>query len=616
MFIFRLIRIILAISMSLVYYQGITQAQAQRNLDVDLEKVVVTPSRYPQFYGKVGRSVYLIDQERLQVEQPQDISEVLDDLPSVIMIDYGALGANKSVRMRGSSAEQVLIMVDGRPVTSPRDGTLELSTMPTGIIERIEVVPGPASSIYGSSAVGGVINIITKEPKVAPQASLITKFGTFRTWAEEFIYTGKAGELGYFFTVDSSQSQGHRDNSEFYAKNINSKLEYQLNPENKLRLFVGAHTSKLGTPGEITGPFLDLDDQQEWDKNYIDLAWELNSDERINLTLRAYQNFDRLEFIETFEPLDKNTHQTKQRAIELQCELNPLEDLKLIWGLSGQDNLNNSSTTGKHRYIVRAAFLEGDLTLWDKLNIIAGARLDDYSNFGSELSPSINFAYNLRDDVKLKALLARSFRAPTFNDLYWPFDGWTEGNPNLKPEKGISGEVGADARIFDKALLKIAYFHQDMDNLINWAPGSDGVWRPSNVNSSLSQGVEFVIQFPVFEWLKSEINYTYLRAKDDKADKYLIYRPKHKVVGNLECKAPWGINLNLQAQYTTKRFHNTSNTIHIDDYFVMGLFLSKEFNNNCEVFLKFNNLLNRKYSRVRNYPLPGFSLVAGTKVTF
>lgn len=584
--------------------------------DIELEEIVITPSRIEETAGESGRKVDIISRGRLRYLNPKDVSEVLNYSPSVTITNYGSLGALKTIQMRGSTASQVLVLIDGRPVNSPRSGDVSLNNLPLEDIARIEVLRGPASSLYGSSAMGGVVNIITKEPPDKGQeAEFNSSFGAFRTYQEKLSYGAKSGNFGYRLNSGYQSSEGHRDNSAFNAKEISAKLTYEFNPQNLLAFSSGFYKDKLGTPGTITSP--DLNDKQANRKNFFDLLWEVKpwEDKDIELSSRLYQDYDHLEFVETPEPLDKTTHSTKSRALNLKYNQKISELYRLIFGLDLADNHNDSSKTAKHRYLVRAGYLENQFRLWEKLNLNLGLRLDDYSNFGSNASPSVSLLYKLRGEARLHFLIARSFRAPTFNDLYWPLAGGAEGNQNLQPEKGITFEMGIEKKFSQFFKAGFTYFRSDYEQLIKWQPDPI-IWRPQNIDAAAIHGLEQELSLSPLDYLDIKMSYIYLLAKDDRTHKFLTYQPKHKASLSLNYKGKSGLNAGLEGQFVDRSFDNAANSAYVKRYYVLGLRVSQEINDKVNMFVNIDNLLNKKYQTRRGYPLPGLSVTSGLTLKF
>jgi outer membrane receptor for ferrienterochelin and colicins len=586
-------------------------------VDMELEDIVITPSRIGEPLGESARLVDVIKSRDLRYANPSDISEALQYTPAVKIDNYGGSGALKTITMRGSTASQVLILLDGRPLNSPRSGDVSLSTIPLENVERIEVMRGPGSAIYGSNAMGGVVNILTKDiPPDGQKFEITSSVGTFRSYQEHLYYGTKLKNFGYRITAGYQSSEGHRDNAEYNAKDLNGKLVYEFNPENKLTLNAGAYKDKLGAPGSILSP--DLNDKQLNRKNFFDLNWDVKpwADMEFEVLSRIYQDYDRLEFIETPQPLDKTTHTTKSLGTSLRFKQKISPSYTAIYGFDWAGHSNDSTATAKHEYVARAGYLKNQLDLFENFKIDLGARVDDYSNFGSEISPSADFLYRLKGGIGLHLLIARSFRAPTFNDLFWPADGFSEGNPNLQPEKGLTGEFGIEKKFSSGLKAALTYFRSDYDKLIKWQEDSDTVWRPKNIDSAIINGIEQTVEMELLERLSVKIDYAYLRAKDEKTHKFLTYQPKHKSGLSIDYRGAKGYNLGATGQFVDRSFANTANTLYIKRYVTVDLRFSKEFNEHSELFFNIYNILNRKYQTRSGYPLPGFSSKCGLRIKF
>jgi len=600
----------------------------------NLGEIVVTPSRLYQEYGQVSRATNLITEEEIEGKNPLRVGDLLEDLPSALVQENGSLGQSSSIRFRGASSSQSLVLIDGMPLNNPRDGGINLSSLETENIERVEVIRGPASSLYGAGAVGGVVNIITKEGKTSiPETTITNKFGTFRTHVHEVTNSAKINRFHYFLSVSSANTEGHRDNANYHAQSYNFKTGYDLNDQNKVKLSGRYHDHEVGAPGEITAP--DLDDKNENKQNYLNATWESNFDDKMTLKLQGYMNLDRLEFVETVYPtLDKTTHQTKNRAAILEGSYNILEDYTVMLGIEGKKHLLNSSLSGKHDYIYRSAYGLLNCRFLDMLDIVGGLRVDDYTTFGSQTSPSVNGALTL-GPWKARGLYAESYRAPTFNDLYWPDDGWAKGNPNLIPEKGETYEVGLDNimdfSVFEKFPLDtragLTYFHTDMKDLINWAEDKSDpsfnffgtqyyYWKPSNVAKAEIDGLEVEGELVIMKEIRTVVNYTLTKAKDKETKRYLTYRPRHKVDFSASYKHPFGIIGRFRGQYVSNAFRDTANNVQTKPYWVFGADLYYDLDEQIRYFVNVDNIFNRTYEKSKGYPMPGFSIVTGLRARF
>lgn len=589
--------------------------------DIELDKIVVTPSRIEESSADTGRVIDVVSSNQINAGATQDLAGALTDLTSVNISNYGGPGTSKTIRMRGSTGAQVLVLMDGRPINNPRDGEVDLSNIALDNISRIEVMHGPGSSLYGSSAMGGVVNIITKNPpKEGQKVELYSSFGTARTYNERMSYGANISKFGFLLSGGYQSSEGFRQNSALNAEDSNLKLEYELN-NNNLSLNSGFYKGKMGAPGPASS--LDTDDKQNTLKRFFDFNWNFKPDTKTVIAAKIYQNYDRLEFIEnsagSFWDIanKKDIHTTTVRGIDLQFDKQLFDAYRLLGGFNYVNNNNDSTSSAKHKYNVTAGYLENHLDLLEnKLNLNLSARLDDYSNFGTEINPSISVSYKFNDDIKFHGLISRSFRAPTFNDLYWPDEGWARGNSSLQPEKGVTGELGIETKINKYLNCGLNYYHSDYNQLIQWSDNGSGVWQPMNVSSAVIDGIELGNKVYILNNLDLAVNYTYLIARDKDTHKYLVYQPKNKVDASLKFHDYNGLTIELRGQFTAHRFADAGNNTKVKDFFVFGLNVSKKFKQGFTCFGSIDNLLNRKYQVINDYPMPGFSFTGGLKVVF
>ncbi len=598
---------------------------AEETESIDIEPIVITASRTEENPDNISREIDIITSYEIETSQAKDLSYILSQHSSVYSSSYGGPGALKTVKMRGSTPAQVLVMVDGRPINNPRDGEVDLSSIPLENIERIEVMRGPASSLYGSSAMGGTIHIITKKPPIEGRKTEVTSgFGTFRTYQERLSHGQRMGSFGYLFTGDFISSEGIRDNSAFTSKDFSVKAEQDIGDNQQITVNTGFYTSLVGSPGQTVS--LDIDDKQRARKNFIDANWRLTLDPDTTISAKAYNNYDRLEFSENsagsfFDtPFKKDIHTTQARGLDIQANKRFSEQYRIIGGFNYVLNLNQSTSSDKHRYSVQAGYIDNEIILFKDLKTNLGLRLDRYSNFGLQASPSASAMYRINEKNKIRGLISRSFRAPTFNDLYWPDEGWARGNPNLKPEKGITGEFGWQADLNPAVSLNLTYFRSYYDQLIQWAPDSadpiTAVWMPTNVSSAVIEGIELENRTAITDCIDITAGYTYQSAKDDKTNKFLVYQPAHKIDFSINHKDILGWSAGIKGQWTSLRFHDAANTVKVDGFFLLGLYASKRWKNGVTYSLAINNALNKKYEYVQNYPTAGFEFTNSIKYEF
>jgi len=586
---------------------------------IDLNEIVVTASRIEQDYSDSTQNISIISKDDIEASGITEVTEILDLLPSVDILEYGSVGSSRSVHTRGASSSQTLTLVDGRPINTPRDGATDFNQISLSNIERIEVLRGPASSMYGAGAVGGVINIITKSGEDEIQAKFLNKFGSFNTTLSSLTHGYKINDFDYFIAYDYLASDGHRTNSDYSSNNINTKFGYQLDEDNHISLSSGYYDSDVGTPGLLSN--VDENDRQETSKKYLDLTYNGKMLEGQDILVKLFHNTDRLEFIETPEPMDKNTHQTKIYGVDTQISQTLFDVFRTAIGLSYQEHRLNSSNSGKHTYDLKGTYLESEVDIFDKSCLKLGVRWDDYSNFGDRISPSANLNFWLFDKIKVHALAAKSFRAPTFNDLHWPQEDWgiwggVEGSPNLGPEKAVSYEVGMSGYFLERFKTDLTFFKTNFEDLIEWTVDDSWWWRPQNSSSATTEGAELETEFVLREHLKANLNYTYLEAKNKETGKWLIYRPRHLYKLKLLYSPTSKCEIGLSAIHKTKRFANASNTSFLKHYTIMNFNCTYKVNDFLQILFEAKNVFDRMYQEERDYSMPGRAFYGGVKLTF
>jgi len=218
-------------------------------------------------------------------------------------------------------------------------------------------------------------------------------------------------------------------------------------------------------------------------------------------------------------------------------------------------------------------------------------------------------------------LAAKSFRAPTFNDLYWPREDWgawggVEGRSDLGPEEATSFEAGFSGYFFNRFKTDVTFFRTNFEDLIEWTVDGSWWWRPENVSSATIKGVELETEFVLKKHLKANFNYTYLEAINKNTKKWLIYRPRHLYKLKFIYSPTPKYELGLSAIYKTKRFANADNTVFLKRNFVMNSNFSYKINDSFQVVFEIKNIFDRNYQEERDYSMPGRSFYGGIKLTF
>lgn len=552
------------------------------------EEIVVTASRYPQLISESPASITVVTAKEIQASGAINVADALRLVSGVDIKSTGYLWGENTIRLRGSTSDQILLLVDGRRNNSPQGAWNQFDNISLGDIEKIEVVRGPASALYGADAVGGVVNIITKKG-VKPETNISASLSTFNTQKYSITHSLSHKALNGFFAAESTRSDGQRPNSDYDGQNFKGKVTWNIREKVDLALSAGLYQATKGVPNTIVTP--SLTDRQTDRKGYIDLSGNLG-----NIEVRTYQNqFDR-----KFSSATISQHKNWTDGIELGLNLPYLSS-----GFEWRGDRIESTENGGHATYNLALFLQKEIEFDRSLKVVLGARGDKHSVFGSVLSPRAGLIYHPVPDTTIRSSWGESFRAPNFDDLYWPTTPWVAGNPNLRPEKAQTIDLGID-RSFDNSMVaSLGLFTSNINDMIGWAPGSDGVWRPSNVDTAKLEGGEAELKKSFTPLFSGFINYTYLKAVDTATNKELIYKPNNKA--NLGFRFDEDrLKAYVTLKYIDKQFTDSANTDILPSYTIVDAGMER-----APLTLKINNLFNENYQESKDYPMPGRTFTLG-----
>ena len=585
-------------------------------------EVVVAATRIPQTARDVGVSVSVVPREALDEMNAQNVGQVLDRVADVRMDTYGSMGARSDISMRGSSANQVYVMVDGRPVNLPSLGMADLSQYPADQVERIEVIRGPGSVLYGAGALAGVVNIITRDPPEKMTTGLNASYGTKNTRIIQLDNGAKIGDLGYLVNASQNASDGWRDNDACDGYHVAGKLDYDVSPESRLVFSSGFSRQNKGVPGatDWLTPHAKQYDRQYW----FDLTHKYEFETNTCLTSKAFLN----QYWQNYKDPDSLTDdvsKNQKAGADIQQTLPMGERHLLLGGVYLENNYVNikdaegvSRIGGNRDLFTGAVFLQDEISFLEKFVATPGLRCDVQSKWGAELSPKISGLYKIGADTRLKASVGRGYRAPTVNELYWR-DAYTIGNPDLKPEESFSYDAGIQQDIGKRSTIGVGLFQSHVKKLISWFDDGQGLYKAENVNDAFIQGLEAELNVWFTDQISGALNYTLLDARDSSGEydgEALIYRPKNKIGASLGYQVACGFKLNFNADYTGRVYTDRDNTQELGGFFTLGAYAAQTLCKGVEIFARGDNILNRQYQLVNGYPMPGASVMGGLKAVF
>ncbi len=617
-----------------------------------LDEVVVTSTGEPDSF--IG-SVQLISKEDIQKNNSQSVGELLQHVPGLEIQSTGGIGSSKKISIRGAETNQVLVLIDGVKLNNQLSGTVDLSQIPTNIIERIEIYKGGSSHHFGNGAIGGAINIITKN-HFSNKIKLNAGIGSFGFWKVEPTISGNYKNLSYYLSYNKIKSRGNysftyknssskitndiRMNSDIQSDNFFARVNYRFG-KNTISANGQLFNSNRGIPGglfSLTPYARSIISNNTFGTNYSGTFNNINIKANIvySQSNSSYSNL----FPKTAKPKFKripNYHyqyEVKNLVSNLTVIYIPENWYKITTGYS-ITNLNykdeNFRPTLKSPITKANDFSQGlffhqevkKFFDWNKALVVFTPvirydiiKLNNKESIRSEdkWSPGIGLYFSIGEKNKLsvKSSYSKSFRMPTFADLFYQ-DVRVEGKPELLPETGTNYEITFNGTTNFYGILsgEITLFKNIIDNLIVWKLGSFEVFRPFNTNAEIS-GKQFnfgytlpnkLISFNFFQTILTPLNKSNNKTTFNKIIPYKpIYSTKIKIEFNYK-----NLHLNLFYRSVGKRYVTEANTVEMPPYKVFDGTLSWQVNfSDIQFLMKLSstNITNENYQIIRNYPLP------------
>ncbi|MFA4967378.1 MAG: TonB-dependent receptor [Candidatus Margulisiibacteriota bacterium] len=574
------------------------------------QEIIVTAARLPQLSTTSPWNVDVIPQEALRGKT--NLGEVLREIPGIDIKSSGYLGSVTSSRLRGSTSQQVLVLIDGKRANSPLLGMIDLGDILLDNVERIEVARAPLSALYGSDAIGGVVNVITKKKDNA----FTVAYGTYNTQKANLSLGGTA--------ISLIKSDGFRQNGDYTAQQIGQKLGWALRGIGDVGMSLTYYNSDKGVPG-VPNSQTDLysastpGDRQKDQNLFADLSLNRKDGDLMTEAKIYYNNL--YEYSRYYDFFAQNfidsDFRTEQKAVELTQSRDFKNSFTLLHGIEAREDSGRSTYAGNHSVDNYALF--GQMQFNNKnLNLVTGARVDAHSTFGSVVSPRIGINYEFLNDCSLKASAGSAFKAPTLNDLFYNNPTWfTFGNPNLSPERSQSAEIGIEKRFGRLLSFSFNYYLSSISDLILWDYDPlTYTTRVKNVGAVEGRGGELELKYQATPMLEMFANYTLQKTQDVKdtnpanVGKNTPYSPETKYTAGVKVLE----NVRITSTYVGPRFADGANTISLPEYSLVSLWAGKEFKGYL-ISLNIDNLFNQVYYETVGYrpatyaqlpyPMPG-----------
>jgi vitamin B12 transporter len=626
-------------------------AAAEPPQPILMPPVVVTATRTETLQAEATTSISVITTKDIEAQHAETVLDALRNVPGLDVVQSGSRGNSTAVFIRGANSDQVLVLIDGVEVNSTTLGSFDFAHLTTDNIDRIEVLRGAGGTLYGSQAIGGVINVITKKGQGPAELTVSGEGGNWSTHREALSLRGGVGKLGYSLSVSRFASDGfHRFNDDYRNLSSSARLDYKLTDDTTIKgIFhftktnLGLFNSNNFAPGNPGDPNARETTEQylgklEWEQKIIS-DWDYRIAGSIfKEHLSDSDNIDGCFFFGF--PCDPAKTSSRFRPLiatgEFQTNYRLAEWSTTTFGVEFKRRSASTSSTsdaadlgGINRAIRNMSYyLQEQVQFWDRrLILIPGIRLDDNQSFGTAWTPSFSTAYSFTEtQTKIRAGYASGFKAPTLNDLFFPagFGCPAFGNPNLDPEKSWEVNAGIDQELMrDRIKLALTYFHREVRDLIEGRPipGDPlGCFRAENVGSARFNGVETGLQIKLLASLTLEAQYSYLDW--DTADGRLPRRPKHRGSVMLNFLQD-GLNINLAAHIVGRRddfraafpFGNTTTAGYVRTDIASSYALPWRVPGikQLSVFGKIENLFNKKYQEADGFNARPLNFLLGIR---
>ncbi len=614
----KIMKLLKFLIITAIFFQLICPLQLLATEKVEkLKQIDVDATRNPLALKNLPTSVTVITQQQIEEKSYINVENMLREELGLDVVQNGALGSNTTVFTRGAGSSSTLVLVDGVQINSNTTGSFNFAHIQPENIEKVEILRGPQSTIWGADAVGGVINIVTKKGKGAPSHYFAFEGGSFFTFKETLGSSGEIGKFDYSATVSRTDSQGFSSADEFNGntendgyQNTSLSIRSGINflDEKGRAEFIGRYIDNhvefdnfIFGIGNVDGPPFSRGESfyLAGPISFVVLPWW---DIKFNPNI----SYDSVKSrAQTFP--DSNVYSTTY-TLDIQNNFIIGEFLSLVVGGEYQNRIGRNVNTFNRHLENWSVFMQGVLDLFESFIFTAGFRFDDNSAFEDKLTYKFEAAYRVKNTgTRVRATYATGFRAPTLNDLFFP--GFS--NPNLLPEKVKNWEVGFDQAFWGgKATLSVVYFDSDYDNLIQF---SLVTFRPENIGRATSQGVESSLKIKLPQNFLLTMNYTWNRAIDDVTKQRLRRRAQNKFHANIQHTWQKKLSSLLGITYKSNTFDIPQGT---GGYVLLRAVLQYKINKFIKVSVRGENLLDKQYQEILGFGTAGISGYAGFTINF
>ena len=618
----------------------VTVAAAQPPQQAD--PVVVTATKTETPASQLGAAVTVVTGEDIDTRRYPTVDEALRMVPGIDIRRSGSFGKTTSISIRGANPNQVQVLVDGVRVKSSTTGQAELSDLSPDLIDRIEVIRGPQSTLYGADAIGGVVNIITRRGQGPPTARVTQEVGNYDTLRSGAGVSGSLKIFDYALGLSHFESNGQFKNDGVNQDSLNLRLGVSLPGQTTLSLATrwnqtnaGLPIEFVGTPAPIVPTLLDPNTRQESETWTVSLNLQSRPVSWWGTELRLGRYWNKQAFIDPPDPYGcppatfgppcdfPGRFETDRREVEWLNHFHIGTWSTSTLGIEYRHeaaNVQGASAFSPISETVSGLFQQ-QLRFFDRLFMSAGVRVEDNNNFGDSVTERGSLAYHIKEwGTRIRGGAGSGFRAPTFNDLFFP--GFS--SPNLVPEKSFSYDFGVDQNFWaNRVRLGLTYFQNKFTNLIvccELIPVFPFV-QQTNIGRARSAGIEFTSEVDLLDNLTASMNYTYTDTENLLTDRPLPREPRHRWNGRLAWEPLKRWLLWSEVHAVTRQFEPNggvynSGHARIDLGTTFRVLERWSHVKYVDLTGRVQNVLDEAYAEVRGFPALGITGIVGVRVAF
>ena len=578
----------------------------------ELDSVVITSSRIDLPFKENSRTIQVITSETIQQSAATNLADLLQQVAGVDIRRRGANGMQADLYIRGGGFDQTLLLIDGIKVEDPQTGhhTMNIA-LPLEVIERIEIIKGPAARVFGQNAFTGAVNIVTKK-NTENLVSLGVQGGSFGQKNAAITVGSKLEKSSHIVHYSRNTSDGYRYNTDFDNQNYFVKSSFNKNhaPIDFLATF---SERKFGANGFYASSAA----RDQYEETQASLVAFSSTYKAVNLTLKPRVYWKRNQDMYVFVRQDPSIYRNLHISNKVGAEVNGSYTSKLGitgFGLDVAQVYLSSNNLGDRQRLMTTIFGEHRFQfLENNLDVTPGIAITYYSDFKFHAFPGIDIGYKINNQLKAYANIGYTYRIPTYTDLYYS-NPTTLGNENLDPEEALTEEVGVKYTTGSFS-ADLVFFNRDSDNVIDYVKeNEDDLWQATNIQELNTKGVEANIGYRMQLAGKDQqfsLGYTYLdedlKQIEANFSRYSINSLKHQFIGTYHAEWIRNFDQTLVYRYSER---STGESYNVVDY--MATFKLKAF----EILMVANNIFNTEYSETNLVPMPKGNVLFGLKYNF